>query len=225
MSRISPKSHLSLWRINALLAMAVLPSSFSGVLIAQDDRLVTSPEEIGADADEPVVIDILAPIPQSAPDPIREAECTRAQEAALLSGQIIVCAPPRNDDQFRTLSRDDAQRRYAEETAYKDDPQAPDLAGAGIFRGPATIGGMCLVPPCPPPKAIIIDVEALPEAPPGSDADRIGRGLPPRGRDASSIPTPIATQAEAGPILDYAVPVLEEVESNPEESAEPEDRP
>lgn len=222
MSRMSNKSHLTLWRINGLLAMLLFPQS----LIAQGDTAVTEPEESVADADEPVIIDILADVPKSAPDPIQEAQCTREQEAARLSGEIIVCAPPRDDGEFRTLSRGDAQRRYAQETAYKDDPQAPDVAGAGIFRGPATVGGLCLIPPCPPPKAIIIDVEALPEAPKGSDADRIGRGLPPLGRDESSIPLPRVTQrvdeASTGPLLDYAVPVLEEVESNPEESGEPE---
>ena len=34
-----------------------------------------------------------------------------------------------------------------------------------------------------PPPALIIDVEALPDAPAGSDADRIARGLPPLGQD------------------------------------------
>ena len=32
----------------------------------------------------------------------------------------------------------------------------------------------------------LIDVEALPEAPPGSNADRIGRGLPPLSEDEPS---------------------------------------
>jgi len=190
---------------------------------------VTAPPYQGEPpADEPVVIDILAPIPNSAPDPIRESACLREQEAALISGDIIVCGQTRDDAEFRTLPANEAQRRYAEETAYKNDPQAPDVAGPGIFRGPATVGGRCLIPPCPPPKAIIIDVEALPEAPNGSDADRIGRGLPPLGRDESSIPVPLVTQTvddtSTGPLLDYAVPVLEEVEPNPEESAAPEDR-
>jgi len=57
---------------------------------------------------------------------------------------------------------------------------------------------------------------------------RRGRGLPPLGRDESSIPVPLVTQTvddtSTGPLLDYAVPVLEEVEPNPEESAAPEDR-
>jgi len=122
---------------------------------------VTEPEVSAPEADEPVIIDILAAVPKTAPDPIQEAQCTREQEAARLSGEIIVCAPSSDDGEFRTLSRDDAQRRYAEETAYKDDPQAPDVAGAGIFRGPATVGGLCLIPPCPKPNAIIIDAPRL----------------------------------------------------------------
>jgi hypothetical protein len=37
-----------------------------------------------------------------------------------------------------------------------------------------------------PPPALIIDVEALPQAPAGSDADRIARGLPPLGQEELS---------------------------------------
>ena len=52
-------------------------------------------------------------------------------------------------------------------------PRAPDLApkypGVVVARG-------CFIPPCPPPPMIFIDVKALPEAPPGSDADLIAKG-------------------------------------------------
>lgn len=119
------------------------------------------------------------------PEPPME-DCSDEQEAAILSGEIIVCRRKQDQRKYRTLPEDAALKRYARETMYANDPQAPDVAGAGIFRGPATIGGMCLIPPCPPPPALIIDVEALPEAPPGSDADRVGRGLVPLGREEAS---------------------------------------
>ncbi len=164
------------------------------------------------------VIDILIPIPAAPYDPGAQAQCEREQSAAEISGEIIVCARRRDDSQYRTTS--DSRKRYAEETAFINDPQAPDVAGAGIFRGPATVGGMCFIPPCPPPKAIIIDVAALPQAPAGSDADRISRGLPPLGDanpvgDAIVIPTTeaeaaeVAQPASTGPVIDYAAPAMD----------------
>ena len=42
-------------------------------------------------------------------------------------------------------------------------PPAPDVAGDGIFKGKATMGLGCIVPPCPPPKAYMIDFSKLPE--------------------------------------------------------------
>ena len=91
---------------------------------------------------------------------------------------IVVCAPVEGDpEQFRVASRlekgDDSHLSWSGE--------APNVAGPGIFTGPATVSGLCVIPPCPPPPVYMIDVTALPEAPPGSDADRIARGLAPRG--------------------------------------------
>lgn len=87
-------------------------------------------------------------------------------------GEIIVCAP--DEDEFRIPSTGD------------DDPggagsrdgslRAPDVAGEGIFKGKATMSGKCLIPPCPPEAAYIIDLSTIPEAPAGSDADKIAKG-------------------------------------------------
>lgn len=87
-------------------------------------------------------------------------------------GEITVCAP--DEDKFRIPSTAD------------DDPSgagsndgrlhAPDVAGDGIFKGKATMGGMCMLPPCPPEAAYIIDLSTIPEAPAGSDADKIAKG-------------------------------------------------
>jgi hypothetical protein len=86
---------------------------------------------------------------------------------------IVVCA--RNNEQFR------AQSSSAEDPTGKagtDDGRLtpPDVAGNGIFKGKATMGGMCLIPPCAAPKAYMIDLASIPEAPAGSDADRIAKG-------------------------------------------------
>src|SRR3546814_13144212 len=67
------------------------------------------------------------------------------QEAAILSGEIVVCRRKRDDAEFRTLPSGDAQARYAQETMNKGNPQTPDVAGEGIFRGPATVSGLCII--------------------------------------------------------------------------------
>lgn len=168
-----------------LMAIALaLQSAPQAVPIFDDDDVGdAASEDTSGDAsnDGRVVIDILVPPPERAPPTEAEMrQCEEEIDAATVSGEIIVCRQ-RGDDpnNYYSGSREDAQRRYAEETAFAGDILAPDVAGAGIFRGPATVSGLCFIPPCPKDPALIIDVEALPEAPAGSDADRIARGLPP----------------------------------------------
>ncbi|WP_209349206.1 hypothetical protein [Pontixanthobacter sp. CEM42] len=112
--------------------------------------------------------------------------------------EIVVCAEEEDQSQFRVKSSSELDP--TSEEAIKDGlPRAPDVGGAGIFKGPATVSGLCLVPPCPPPPALIIDVTALPEAPPGSDADRISRGLAPLGQDEAregSLENPITETSD-----------------------------
>ena len=140
------------------------------------------------------------------PEPEKPADCEISEDETL----IIVCAPVEADaERYRVSSRleegDDSHLSWAGE--------APDVAGPGIFRGPATVGGLCVVPPCPPPPVYMIDVTALPEAPPGSDADRIARGLAPRGSrydegealvEAEAIAGSAADRSDTGPATDTA---------------------
>ena len=151
-------------------------------------------------------------------------DCSDEQEAAILSGEIIVCRRKQDQRQYRTLPEEYAETRYARETMNKDNPQTPDPCGpnCGIFKGPPTIGGVCIPIPgvhkCPPPPALIIDVTALPQAPPGSDADRISRGLPPLGESNPVQPAPTQPdehidQAELGlPVVSEEVPPLNRAE-------------
>lgn len=226
-------------RVGVMAATAIAAVSVHPALAAQDDSNVTiasaaskTASETAPNTDVPpssgLVIDILAPVPEAPYDPGYEAECERLADAGIISGEILVCARRRDDSEFRTTQ--DSQKRYAEETAFAGDPQAPDVAGPGIFRGPATVSGQCFIPPCPPPKAIFIDVTALPEAPRGSDADRIGRGLPPVGQDEAAIPPiEVIRNDLPGPQIDYFAPTFEdgtaiEAPANSEESEEPEER-
>lgn len=99
--------------------------------------------------------------------------------------EIVVCAREQEQSQFRVKSSSELDPT-SEEAIEDGLPRAPDVGGPGIFKGPATVSGLCFIPPCPKEAALIIDVTALPQAPPGSDADRIARGLPPRGQEGSS---------------------------------------
>ena len=130
----------------------------------------------------PQTIDILAERPVQGPE---YEDCSDEQEAAAISGEIVICRRKSDQDQ-RLYSNEEAQDRYAEKTKgpmpmdvnLKD--MAPMVGIGAIFRG-------CFIPPCPRPMPILIDLEALPEAPPGSDADRIARGLAPRGRETGPV--------------------------------------
>lgn len=198
-------------RIAALLAFGAA-TSIGPPAFAQD----------GATGSPPERIDITVPQPTMSPT---EEACARQREAAIVSGEIVVCGGQSVPDQ-RITARRDAQDRYAAATAFRDDPATPDVAGPGIFRGPATVSGICIkgVLNCPKPPALIVDVRALPQAPPGSDADRIARGLPPQGGDPTApAGTPNAQQrAELGlpPSPAGAEPQRAPAPS-PEESAAP----
>jgi hypothetical protein len=83
---------------------------------------------------------------------------------------IVVCAELEAQEQFRVRTDEEAENDYARETMNKDNPPPPNVDGDGIFQGPATFK---LAPPTVP---LIIDLEDIPDAPEGSDADLIGKG-------------------------------------------------
>ena len=86
---------------------------------------------------------------------------------------IVVCA--QDQKQFRAQgSADEDPTGKAGTNDGRLTP--PDVAGNGIFKGKPTMGGMCLIPPCAAPKAYMVDLASIPEAPAGSDADRIAKG-------------------------------------------------
>lgn len=155
-------------------------------LNAQDDTVATAQpielqdDEEAEEAEEPVRIDLSVTVPRGEIDESRVRACETEADAASISGEIIVCRELEQDNSFFfSGSRDAARKRIAEETAYSADPRAPIFIPGCKDQGnpPGCISGIGSVPP----PALIIDVEALPEAPPGSDADRVGRGLAPRG--------------------------------------------
>jgi len=97
--------------------------------------------------------------------------------------EIVVCRRLEDPADLRVTSR--TQDAIAAGVAVSDGiPRAPDFAGPSqnvVARG-------CFLPPCPRPPALMIDLRAIPEAPPGSDAARFAnpedQGLP------ATVPAP-----------------------------------
>lgn len=148
------------------------------------------PIDLGPDAPvsgPPQQIDILAP-PQTseAADAVELKQCAEDTERGVVSGEIVVCRElPADTSQLYSGSREAWLKDYAERTQNAGTLPPPDVAGPGIFRGPATVSGLCFIPPCPKDAALIVDVEAIPPPPEGSDAERVAQGLAPvEGDDA-----------------------------------------
>lgn len=120
---------------------------------------------------------------ESAADRRVQDAITRQEEAAGLGRKrcllgstpaeaIIVCAPLDPDANRLPFRKESDAARSTNDGL----PRAPDVAGGGIFKGPPTVSNLCLIPPCPKDAVYLVDVESLPEAPRGSDAERIGKG-------------------------------------------------
>ena len=119
-----------------------------------------------SDADREVARNLLSSQGHLAPSVRRRCDAPKGND-------IIVCA--QNNDQFRAQSS--SQIDPESDQALNDGRLTPpDVAGKGIFKGKPTLGGICMLPPCPPPKAYMIDLSTIPMAPAGSDADKIAKG-------------------------------------------------
>ena len=139
------------------------------------------------------IINLTVTVPRDESDQLLEQDCEVEADAARIANEIVVCRQL-GEASDGSWNAEEWRRDYARRTQGE---QPVDVAGGGIFSGPATVSGLCVIPPCPPEAAIMIDVEALPEAPEGSDADRIARGLPPLGRDPEPTPEEIAERRRA----------------------------
>lgn len=124
----------------------------------------------------PPRINLMVTVPRGDINEAQARECEDRADAGTISGEIVVCRQVGNDGTGLTGSRSDSQKRFAEETAFKDAPRTPDAFGIPDNGKGISIGGV-------PPPILMIDVGALPKAPAGSDADRIARGLPPLGEE------------------------------------------
>ncbi|MFN3863223.1 MAG: hypothetical protein ACK4RT_02970 [Erythrobacter sp.] len=160
----------------ALSAMALL---LALPVAAQDDTSATPPANPPATPEVPPRprINVLVTVPRGEVNQAQARECVDRADASTISGEIVVCREVAVDNSALTGDRAASQKRYAEQTAFKGAPPPPDLFGIPDNGKGIGFGSV-------PPPALFIDVEALPKAPAGSDADRIARGLPPLNQDA-----------------------------------------
>ena len=106
-----------------------------------------------------------------------ERACLRKQEAALISGQIVVCGDRLENDRYRLGPPGEARKRYAEETMDRGLGLAPD------FKPPPcrpSLWTLCPELGAAGARPVIVDFDVLPNAPEGSDADRIAKGETPK---------------------------------------------
>ena len=155
----------------ALLAVAgALP------VTAQDDSAAT-PEPAPAPVPPQPRINLLVTVPRADVNQAALQQCRDEADAGTISGEIVVCREQgQSKETPLTGDRAATQKRYAEETALKGAPRAPEAFGIPDNGKGIGIGGV-------PPPAYMVDFDVLPTAPAGSDADRIARGLPPLGED------------------------------------------
>lgn len=191
----------------ALLAAAVQAAPQASRLPPRSDPSATPapvrvPIDLGPDAptaSPPEQIDILAPLPTS--EAANEAvykECEDQRERGVAAGEIVVCRELDVDtSQLYSGSREAWLKDYAERTQNVGTIAPPDVAGPGIFRGPPTISGLCFIPPCPKDPALIVDVEAIPPPPAGSDAERVAQGLAPLEDDDTPLSDEDRSRLEA----------------------------
>ncbi|MEM7688545.1 MAG: hypothetical protein AAF291_05960 [Pseudomonadota bacterium] len=128
-----------------------------------------------------LVIDLMAEPELTPGAQLSYDACTAEQDAARLRGEIIVCRQREDDAAYSGFDREKWERDYARRTQGVKTPNVAGAGGTPIYRA---LGSMVMVNVSvklgeAPEQPLLIDVSALPEAAPGSDADRIARGLAP----------------------------------------------
>ncbi|MEM1051778.1 MAG: hypothetical protein AAGI28_06730 [Pseudomonadota bacterium] len=134
---------------------------------------LASPAIAQGSADAPYTIDLLSPVLPPEEDRLTVEQCEEEADAARLAGEIVVCRTL-GETTDGSWDNEAWTRDYAKRTQGPKAPVFPTvhilpMVGITVSAG---FGG-------PTEGPLIIDIKALPEAPEGSDADRIARGLSP----------------------------------------------
>ena len=145
--------------VAVIMAICVAAAGAGGAARAQafSDEAAAEPR---SDAELQAMIDAA----RARTSAIRKRDCGSAAP-----GEIVVCAPDETP-RFRIPSTSESNPRSPQ--ALNDGvPRAPDFSG-GSCKGEAGCIGFGWAPP----PIYIIDMKAIPEPPPGSDADKIAKG-------------------------------------------------
>ncbi|QFT76185.1 hypothetical protein [Erythrobacter sp. THAF29] len=172
----------------AMLAIALLCAMPAPVSAQDDSDVASDAEEAEAVAPRRQFegIDLSVTVPKDPSDKLLEQDCEEEADAGRIAGEIVVCREL-GEATDGSWNKADWERRYAEKTK---GGSTPNTFGIPNHGNPIGFGRV-------PPPAVFIDVEALPQAPAGSDADRIARGLPPLGEDPDPTPEEIAERRRA----------------------------
>ncbi len=178
----------------SLTCGVALTMLLSQPVAAQDDNSAAdSAAETSEETVTPVTpprrrqfIDLSVTVPREESDQLLEEDCEEEADAARIANEIIVCRQL-GEASDGSWNKEAWERDYARRTQGGSTPDTFGIANHGNAIGFGSV----------PPPALIIDVEALPEAPEGTDADRIARGLPPLGRDSEPTPEEIAARRRA----------------------------
>lgn len=162
----------------ALVAAVLVAAMMIGASVHGQPALAQEAPPPPAPARERIILDLTLPPPDPQGDPLADAQCKEEADAARIAGEIVVC---RTLDEATdgVWDRESFERDYAART---QGPVAPNVDGSGIklpSEGSVFTVTVTAKVGDPPPPTVMIDIEALPEAPPGSDADRIARGEDP----------------------------------------------
>jgi hypothetical protein len=169
---------------------AFLAASAAFAPAAAQERI---PIDLGPDAptsaQPPQQIDILTspPATETANAAVVK-ECEDQREAGVVGGEIVVCRALEVDtSQLYSGSREEWLKNYAARTQGAGTIAPPDVDRTGLVAPMVTITGLCFIPPCPKDPALMIDVEAIPPPPAGSDAERVAQGLVPLETDDAPL--------------------------------------
>lgn len=146
------------WRCAALTGIAALLAGTPALSLSGQESPLTAEEMTQKARDL-----------WSAPPERRERRCPEGTEPvddAEAPEMIIVCRQLDDPARFMIGGPPSAGMDRTASGA----PRAPDVSGLPV--GETVVMRGCFLPPCPPPPALFIDLAAIPEAPPGSDAAR-----------------------------------------------------
>lgn len=158
-----------------LIGLAAIGAS---PLAGQDNTAAADapPNEPASPPPSELTFDLNASMPRENSSLLRLTECQDRNDAGTISGEIVVCRKVGSADAAMTGTREQTQRRFAQETMLRGAPRAPDFIidchEQGYPFGCVAFGKA-------PQPAYVVDFGALPMAPAGSDADRMARGLRP----------------------------------------------